>query len=124
MEVTYVRIFADEGGDSHFEDVAVPLVVADLAPPMKPVPQSAPIPAARVIYFHGPQDLDGSAWHPAPKRQLMFVLSGSVEVTVSDGEKRVFAPGSVLLAEDIHGKGHSGRRPEPQGMTAALVQLD
>jgi hypothetical protein len=30
-------------------------------------------------------------------------------VEVSDGEKRVFGPGSVLLVEDTTGKGHITR---------------
>jgi hypothetical protein len=123
MNVKVVRIFADDAGESHFAEVFLPLSVADLAPPMTPLPVSAPMTAERVVFFHGPQAEEGGAWHPAPKRQLMFVLSGMVEITVSDGETRTFTPGSVLLAEDVHGKGHSGRRPAPGGMTAALVQL-
>ncbi len=124
MDVGCVRIFADEHGESHFADVSLPLELISLAPPMAPVPVSAPIPAARVVFFHGPQTKQDGAWHPAPTRQLMFVLAGSVEITVSDGEMRSFGPGSVLMAEDVHGRGHSGRRPEPQGLTAALVQLE
>ena len=124
MELHYARIYADADGESHFEDLAMPLVPADLAPPMKPVPLSAPIAAARLVHFHGPQELDGGAWHTAPTRQFMYVLSGTVEITVSDGETRTFGPGSMLLAEDVIGKGHSGRRPEPDGVTAALVQLE
>jgi hypothetical protein len=45
-------------------------------------------------------------WHPAPRRQLMFVLAGELEVKVTDGEHRRFAPGSVILVEDIACKGH------------------
>jgi len=86
MELHYARIYADAEGESHFEDLAMPLVSADLAPPMKPVPLSAPIAAARLVHFHGPQELDGGAWHTAPTRQFMYVLSGTVEITVSDGQ--------------------------------------
>ena len=124
MELHYVRMYADAEGESHFEDVAMVLATADLAPPMAPVSVSEPVAAARLVHFAGPQELDGSAWHPAPKRQFMYLLTGILEITVSDGETRRFEPGSVLLAEDTHGKGHSGRRLDPQGITAALVQLD
>jgi len=123
MELGYVRIYADADGESHFEDVAMPLATKDLAPPMAPVPLSEPLAATRLIHFKAPQTLKGSAWHPAPTRQFMYVLSGTIEITVSDGEMRSFGPGSVLLAEDVTGKGHSGRRPDPDGLTAALVQL-
>src|SRR5215468_8213673 len=40
---------------------------------------------------------------------LQSYLSGTVEVTASDGEFRRFGPGSLLLLEDTHGKGHSTR---------------
>src|SRR5437870_989233 len=62
-----------------------------------------------------------SDWHPAPRRQFVVLLTGAVEVTVSDGETRPFGPGSVFLVEDIAGAGrrepvgglggHSWRRP-------------
>lgn len=124
MELSYVRMYADADGESHFEDAVMLLATADLAPPMKPVSVSEPLSAARLIHFQAPQELDGSAWHPAPRRQFMYVLKGTVEITVSDGETRKLEPGSILLAEDTHGKGHSARRLDPEGYTAALVQLD
>jgi quercetin dioxygenase-like cupin family protein len=124
MELNYIRMYADADGESHFEDAVMKLATADLAPPMKPVSVSEGLPAARLIHFQAPQELDGSAWHPAPKRQFMYLLKGTMEITVSDGETRKLGPGSILLAEDTHGKGHSARRLEPEGITAALVQLD
>lgn len=75
MELKYVRMYADADGESHFEDVAMPLVPTDLAPPMKPLPLSEPLAAARLVHFKAPQDLEGSAWHPAPTRQFMYALS-------------------------------------------------
>jgi quercetin dioxygenase-like cupin family protein len=124
MDVTHARIFADDAGESHFENVTTSLITRDLAPPMSPVPISEPVDAERVVFFSGPQTLEGSEWHPAPKRQFMFVLEGTVQITVSDGETRGFTKGDLLLAEDTHGKGHTGRRPDPEGITAVLVQLD
>jgi len=40
---------------------------------------------------------------------LQSYLSGTVEVTASDGESRRFGPGSLALLEDTRGKGHSTR---------------
>ncbi|MGH2651890.1 MAG: cupin domain-containing protein, partial [Actinomycetota bacterium] len=48
-------------------------------------------------------------WHPAPRRQFVFVSKGEVELRVSDGEVRRFGTGSVVLAEDTTGKGHQTR---------------
>ena len=48
-------------------------------------------------------------WHPAPRRQYVVTLSGSWEIECSDGAKRLFKPGDVMLAEDLTGKGHVSR---------------
>jgi hypothetical protein len=36
-------------------------------------------------------------------------LTGEVEIQTSDGEVRRFGHGSILLAEDLSGKGHISR---------------
>jgi len=36
-------------------------------------------------------------------------LTGTVEIVASDGEKRRLGPGSILLADDVAGKGHTSR---------------
>jgi hypothetical protein len=124
VELPYVRIYVDASGESHFEDAVMPLATADLAPPMRPVAVSAPLPAARLLHLQAPQELDANAWHTAPKRQFFYLLKGWVEITVSDGETRRLEPGDILLVEDTHGKGHAARRPDPDGYTAVLVQLE
>ena len=48
-------------------------------------------------------------WHPAPRRQYVVTLAGSWEIECSDGTKRIFKPGDVMLAEDLTGKGHVSR---------------
>ena len=48
-------------------------------------------------------------WHPAPRRQWIFILSGTLEVEVQDGEVRQFPSGSILFVEDTTGKGHKTR---------------
>jgi hypothetical protein len=55
----------------------------------------------------------GDIPHPSPRRQLFVYLEGTSEITAGDGEARLFGPGSVLLAEDIWGSGHSSRVVEP-----------
>ncbi|HBU01395.1 MAG TPA: hypothetical protein DEB20_02345, partial [Acidimicrobiaceae bacterium] len=44
--------------------------------------------------------------HNAPRRQFVVFLDGWVRITASDGETRTLPAGSVVLAEDEHGKGH------------------
>ena len=43
------------------------------------------------------------------KSDAVFCLAGELEVQVSDGMVRTFGPGSVVLVEDMEGRGHVSR---------------
>ncbi len=106
--LTYVRIYADSAGRSHFDDAQIDMRLADYAPPAPPVSVSDVIPAEGVVFLSSPVGWFGD-FHPAPRRQFIFFLSGELEVEVSDGETRRFGPGSVLVVEDTVGHGHVSR---------------
>jgi hypothetical protein len=63
-------------------------------------------------------------WHPAPFRQLYFLLSGAIEVEVSDGEKRRAEAGAIFLVEDLEGRGHITRVEGARDALGAIVHLD
>ena len=48
-------------------------------------------------------------WHPASRRQLVVVLSGTVEVEASDGTKHRWSNGEMFLADDVGSRGHRTR---------------
>jgi len=102
--MTYTRIYADAGGETHLQDVSPDMKMADHASMM-----SALIAAKGVIFRTSRSEDYLVDWHNAPRRQFVVNLSGEVEITVSDGEVRRFGPGSILLAEDVTGKGHISR---------------
>ena len=60
----------------------------------------------------------------APRRQLIIHLAGEAEVEVSDGEVRRFGPGSVMLVEDVSGKGHRTRRVGDAIRETVFLPLD
>lgn len=100
----YTRIYADAAGETHLQDIG---------PEMKPADHSSTMSeliAAKGIIF---RETNGGQyfvdWHNAPRRQFVINLSGEVEITVSDGETRRFGPGTILLAEDVTGRGHISR---------------
>lgn len=99
----YFRIYADADGESHFEDLDV-----ELRPSSGGSELSALHPASGVIFRRSRADqfID---WHPAPRRQYVVTLSGEAEVEASDGEVRAIGPGTIMLAEDVTGKGHITR---------------
>jgi quercetin dioxygenase-like cupin family protein len=61
--------------------------------------------------------------HPTPRRQLMTVMQGATEVTVSDGETRKFRPGDTLLMEDTYGEGHVSRNAGSEPAVQIVAQL-
>jgi len=105
---TYAVVFSDSTGLSHFADRQISFELTDYAPPAPPISVSQPTIAENIVYLSSPSGWSGD-WHPAPRRQMIFCLSGEIEVEVSDGEVRSFAPGAALLVEDTTGKGHITR---------------
>ena len=118
----YVRVYADAAGASHFEDVTLPMQAVDFAPPAPPLDVSAFAPAAAYGFVGSPPGWYGD-WHPTPRRQIIFYLTGEVEAETSDGEVRRFGPGSVTLVEDTRGKGHRSRNVGTGEVVTAVVQL-
>ena len=46
-------------------------------------------------------------WHPAPQRQFVIILSGSLQIGFEDGSTKVFGQGDARLVEDTTGVGHT-----------------
>ena len=107
QRVTYTRLYADEQGESHFEEIDVDLAPVDFAPPAAPLNIAALFPASRCGLVGASPDWDGHLPHPSPRRQLFCNLRGSYEITASDGTTRDIPAGSLLLLEDTTGKGHA-----------------
>ena len=122
MKYTYMRIYADEDGESHFEDVELSLQETDFVPPAPPVLMSAFSPANQYGFEVVPPGWFGD-WHPAPGRVLAIYLSGQGEIEASDGEVRAIVPGTILLAEDTTGKGHITRVTGSSEVLVAILLL-
>lgn len=111
--MSFIRIYADEQGESHFEDIAFPGEQAPVTPPE---------PAGNVtLRYQAAGRL--MAWHTISQRMYFITLSGEAEITVSDGETRHVGPGNVTLCEDTTGKGHSTRVVGPGPRICLAVTL-
>lgn len=118
----YTRIYCDTLGESHFEDISITVAPVDFAPPAPPLHLAAALDAERMIFCTVPAGWVGD-WHPAPRRQFYFQMSGELEVQASDGETRRFSAGSLVLLEDTTGKGHLSRDVGSTKVEAVFVQL-
>jgi quercetin dioxygenase-like cupin family protein len=126
--LVYYRIYADARakwgwyGESHFDRVKVdqsPVNAASSAPLLN-LSRDEP---ASVYLFCSLEPEWTSTWQPAPVRQFLVVLSGSMEVEVSDGEMKRFQPGDSLLLEDTWGKGHRWKNSGEDVLHLLVVQL-
>jgi mannose-6-phosphate isomerase-like protein (cupin superfamily) len=105
----YVRLYADERGESHFEDLELTLAPMDFAPPAAPLNLAQFLPTAQSYWIGATVGWEGEEPHPTPRRQIFCILRGEAEVTASDHTVRQLTAGSVLVLEDTWGKGHSTR---------------
>lgn len=122
MTASFLRIYADEDGESHFEDLDIDFREADFVPPAPPVLMSASHPATDYIIEQVKPGWHGD-WHPVPQRLLAVYLSGAGEMEASDGEVRCLLPGTVLLAEDTGGRGHVSRVTGSDAMHVLIIML-
>lgn len=106
MKVT--RFHATADGESCFQDIQIPILEPRPDQFGHTILQSNAWPSPSIRFVQLPQGLDQS-WHNAPARQIVVVLSGSIEVGTSDNQKRRFAYGQAFIADDVTGKGHLTR---------------
>ena len=118
----YLRLYADQDGESRIEEMHVAFNMAVYAPPAPAFGVSSPTEAERFVTVHFPAGWDSEP-HPAPRRQLFVMLSGRFQGQTSDGALMDLGPGDVILMEDTTGKGH-GARPIGGEALAIMIALE
>ncbi|MGW4352512.1 hypothetical protein ACWELJ_10515 [Nocardia sp. NPDC004582] len=101
----YTVIESTADGGSTFTDAEIPLTERTLATGV-PAMAATGLPSAAGVSYLRSAGFDSDP-HPAPARQWVVMVRGMIEVTTSDGERRRFAPGDLVLAADTEGRGHS-----------------
>ena len=95
-----LRIYTKASGESALE--------------LREVPMSGPRPTspafqAGALFCRETAEGFVQDFHNAPRRQLIFLTSGILEIESSEGERYVCRPGDLIFAEDTAGKGHITR---------------
>jgi hypothetical protein len=106
----YVRVYATADDGSKFEDVEVEGTATHVVDGVPPLRVSAPFPVNALLFVEQPKDATDWHAHPAPRRQWVMALSGRVEVTTSDGERRQFGPATSCWSKTLWGRGTSPLR--------------
>ena len=112
------RVFADENGESYFEDITIPLKENGEIGFLSEL-----IPATGVIFREVLPTYDYD-FHNAPHRQYTVLLDGRIEIETSLGEKREFGGGEILLMEDTTGKGHKTRNLLKKNRKSVFIRLE
>lgn len=113
-----LRVYTGDDERSHFEDLEIP--EEETASGW----MTGWLDAVGLAFRRTPpsQPMD---FHRAPRRQLMLVLYGALEVECGDGSVRRIGPGELLLADDLTGQGHISREVEsPRAMAFIAVAPD
>ena len=118
---TFVRIYTGEDGKSHIEEYE---------PDFKPFVDTegahgdgtALEGATGITIRRNPPGyfLD---FHCAPRRQYTITIAGELEIGIGDGTVRRLGAGTVLLAEDLTGQGHTTRVVGNQDRITIVVPL-
>lgn len=102
----YLRIWADDEGETHLEEVTLPRTVQPTSVGTAQLHLSPHIDVSRILFTMADTVDQIPDWHRAPRRQFVVFLDGWVKVETSDGDERTLPAGGVVLAEDVEGKGH------------------
>ncbi len=109
------RLFTGEDGQSHFEDIDIPIIFGSWGGG-----SSEPIEVQNIIF--GEIEITEVPKHNPPCPQYVIMLQGAMEIEIGDGTRRIFKEGEVLLAEDLTGEGHITRAAS-DGLRRYLVMV-
>jgi quercetin dioxygenase-like cupin family protein len=120
LTTTITRLYTGADGQSHAENTDVAWRPAKLRAELD---ESESVKVTAAQFLRWPR---GFVWegHPASKRQYVVVVSGRGEVDVVGGKKVQLAPGRVLLAEDVRGKGHTTRVGADEDLVMLLLSIE
>jgi quercetin dioxygenase-like cupin family protein len=116
--LTYVHVYADAAGASHFREEHFDFARGSDNERSTHVLEAKG--GATLLRLKAGAFKD---WHNAPRAWFLIVLQGESEVTTSDGHKRHFGPGSVVLLDDTAGKGHQTRAVGKIDHIAAVIPI-
>jgi hypothetical protein len=117
--LSFTHLWSDANGVSHFRDEKLSFEAAAPENPTagtssrtNPDPEALvalPLRGATGATFLYLKRAAVEDWHRAPRRMYLIAVQGMSEVTASDGEVRRFGLGSIVLMDDLTGKGHITR---------------
>ena len=119
--VNYVRVYSGDDGQSHMEEFEPdfnPFVDTEGAHG-----EGTPMESATGITIRRNPPGYFLGYHCAPRRQYTITIAGELELGTGDGTVKRFGPGTILLAEDLTGQGHTTRVVGTETRVTIVVPL-
>jgi quercetin dioxygenase-like cupin family protein len=117
MAIPLIRLYTGNDGESHFEKATLEM------PILQGIVHRSPSWNATAVSFAETPAGGSLDWHPAPVRQYVITLSGTLEFETRLGETFTLAPETILLAEDTEGGGHRWRLTGDQPWRRVYIRL-
>ncbi len=114
----FVHLYTGPDGKAHFRDVEVVFKETKRGTKRSEVMK---VSGLEFTITDPDRSLD---WHTARHRQFVITLEGETEIVASDGTKRTFGPGDIMLADDVTGQGHISRTINNRPRKAIMVTLE
>ncbi len=111
------RVYSDENGDSHVEDLEVPMDEANRGFVSSLMDLKGIV--FRESDWSGPLPFHNARW-----RHFCIPITGSFEIECTDGTKRLIGPGTIMLGEDLTGPGHASIEVDTPRQTLFLPVPD
>ncbi len=112
-----VRVYTGEDGEAHVEDLEVPMDEAGKG-------FASQLMELKGVIFRTSDWKGSSPFHNARWRHFCVPLVGSFELECGDGTKRLIGPGTIMLGEDVTGRGHASIEVDTPRVTLFLPVPD
>ena len=120
MALKYTHMYSGADGLTHFKEVELP----DADNDRKSFRTSSAIIPANGFFLRETVGKYDNDWHNSPRKTMVVVLEGGLEIVASDGKKRVFKAGDVFLQDDPTGKGHYTQPMDGKPRKTLFITLD
>lgn len=117
------RVYADQAGETHLADFELPVArqTDDGQVRMRGL---MGVPSVKLGIHDVLEKAPSADLHSTSPRKLIAVLRGTFEITASDGQRRRFGTGDVLLTDDLNSKGHAFEDVGAENLLTVIAEID
>lgn len=117
------RLYADDAGETHLADFDLPSEQRGDNGQVR-MRGLMDVPTGKLGIHDVLEKAPPADFHSTSPRKLIAVLRGTFEITASDGDRRRFGPGDVLLTDDLNSKGHAFEDVGTDNLLTVIAEID